>query len=183
MLDNLFFCNFDQMKHQWYRYARIFSSFDTLPLGVPGLVESKFRSLRLEIWKYWLQKSHCEAVLLFYVKARSVNPSWKRVCWFCDARHLLPPHKFERNWFQNSYCVTWKKSASKVPVWYSTFILQEGKILEPNLKKGLLVLRGSTFTASSQYANVIWRYGQNQAEGGSQGPHCCVLTRSRPVTI
>ena len=92
-------------------------------------------------------------------------------------------HKFESNWFQKSQCVTWKKFAPKVPVWHSTFILQEGKIREPKLKKGLLVLRGSTFTASSQYANVIWRYGQNQAEGGSQGLHCCVLTKYCPVII
>ena len=112
-----------------------------------------------------------------------MNPSWRRVCWFWEVQHSWPPHKFERNWFQKFHCVIWKKLASKIPVWYSTFILQEGKIREPKLKKGLLVLRGSTFTASSQYANVIWRYGQNQAEGGSQGLHCCVLTKYRPVTI
>ena len=111
-------------------------------------------------------------------------PTWRRVCWFCEARHLRPPQKSERNWvFLKSNCVIWKKLASKVPVWHSTFILQEGKIREPKLKKGLLVLRGSTFTASSQYANVIWRYGQNQAEGGSQGLHCCVLTKYCPVII
>lgn len=44
---------------------------------------------------------------------------------------------------------------------------EEGKFQAPKVFS-LLVLRGSTFTASSQYANVIWRYGQNQA-GGSQG--------------
>ena len=77
----------------------------------------------------------------------------------------------------------WNNLTPKIPLWHSTFILQEGKIREPKLKKGLLVLRGSTFTASSQYANVIWRYGQNQAEGGSQGLHCCILSKYRLVTI
>ena len=74
---------------------------------------------------------------------------WK----FVQGLFLVWMKSLTQKWFI-LYKVTIKFGLMLVtPNKHGTFILQECKIGEPKLKKGLLVLQGSTFTAFSQ----IWK--------------------------